>query len=276
MEYKIVVDSSCDLTQKLRDKLDATVIPLTLMLGEKSFVDDDVLDLPGFMAEMKACTEKIGSAAPSPTLYKEAYTGDTNFVVTLSANLSASYSNAVMGKNMAEENGGVEVHVFDSKSASAGETLVAIETKKLINAGYRKEKIITAIEELIRHMKTYFVLDNIDNLLKNGRLNKIVGKIICLLGIKPLMSSDGDGNIALVGPVRGQTQIVERMAGLVERSGRNTNGRYMVISHCNNPALAEKLRATIEQRYAFQHIFVVPTRGLSSVYTNVGGVVMAF
>jgi len=277
MGSKIIVDSCCDLTPELREKMNAVVVPLSITLEEKVFVDDDSLDLPGFMEEMKNCTGRIGSAAPSPMLFKEAFEGaDTAYGVTLSSNLSASYSNAMLGKTLAEEDSGTDVHVFDSKSATAGEVLVALEIKKMIDQGCHKSGIVTTIEEFIRQMKTYFVLDNIDNLLKNGRLNKVVGKIICLLGIKPLMGSDGDGNISLFGTVKGPKQIVERLAGLIEKSLRDTRGRNLVITHCNNPSLAARLREAIEKRYSFKEIFVLPTKGLSSVYANVGGIVIAY
>ena len=277
MGYKIVVDSCCDLTPELKEKLDATVIPLTILLGDKSIVDDETLCLPEMMEEMKACVDRIGSAAPSPELYKEAFQGErTTFAVTLSSNLSCSYAGAVLGKVLAEEEHEADVHIFDSKSASAGELLIAMEIREMIDAGCQKSKIIASVEEFIHNMKTYFVLNNIDNLLKNGRLNKVVGRIICLLGIKPLMGSDGEGNIALFGQVRGFAQVVEKLAGLIEKSGRDTRNKNIVISHCDNPSLAERLRGVIEKRYAFKEIFVVPTGGLSSIYANIGGIVMAF
>ena len=277
MEFQIVVDSCCDLTPELKSALGAAVIPLTIMLGNESFIDDGTLDIPDFMKKMKACTEKIGSAAPSPILFKEAYMdAGACFAVTLSGNLSASYANAVLGKTLAEEEGGAGIHVFDSKSASAGEVLVAIELKRLIGTGLNKDEIITSLETFIRGVKTYFVLNNLDNLLKNGRLNKIVGKIIGLLGIKPLMGSDGDGNIALYGSAFGPDQVVEKLAGTVAKQGRDTAGRTLVIAQSNNTELAEKLRQTLAKRYDFKDILVVPTRGVSSVYADDGGVVMAY
>ena len=276
MKTQIVVDSCCDLTPELEESLGAKTVPLTIMLGDESIIDDETLDLPEFMEKMHACTGKIGTAAPSPALYQEAFMGaDASYAVTLSSNLSASYANAMLGKELAEGEG-ADVHVFDSKSAAAGEVLVAMELGKMIDAGCQKPNIIASIEDFIKQMKTYFVLDNIDNLLKSGRLNKIVGRIICLLGIKPLMGSDGDGNIALVGPVRGAAQIVERLAGLVEKTLKDTRDRLMVITHCENPSLAERLREAVEKRYDFRDILVLPTKGISSLYANTGGIVMAY
>ncbi|MCL2149908.1 MAG: DegV family protein, partial [Dehalococcoidia bacterium] len=235
MGYKIIVDSCCDVTPQLAQQLDVTSVPLTMRLGQKEFTDDDTLDLPGFMAEMKACTEKVGSAAPPPLVYKEAMeSARRSFVVTLSSQLSASHSNAKLGQTYAEENGAADIHVFDSKSASAGEVLIAVKLRELLSKGMSKDQIIGAVNHFIDNMKTYFVLERHDNLLKNGRLNKITGKIINLLNIKLIMGSDKLGNIALYAKARGTKQMLEKMVSFIRSSEKSTSGENMVISHCNN------------------------------------------
>jgi len=278
MTYKIIVDSCCDLSTEHREEMHVTTIPLTLMMGEDSFVDDDTLDLPEFMHRMKHYPGKIGSAAPSPSLYQDAFQGaHTSYAITLSSNLSSSYSSAMMGKAMAEdESPESDIHVFDSKSASAGQVLLALKLHKLLEAKVQKSEIISKIESFIREMKTYFVLDNLDNLVKNGRLSKIKGKLISVLHIKPIMGSDGDGNIVLYGNARGEKQVINKLADTIEHSGRDTEGQSVVITHCNNPTLAEKLVQVIKGRYRFKEIIVLPTRGLSSLYANDKGIIMAF
>ena len=276
MNYKIIADSCCDVTPKQCEDLGITIIPLSLTLDGKSYTDDEKLDLPKFMEDMKNCTGRIGSASPSPVLYKEAFQGThTSFVVTLSKNLSGSYASAMLGKEMAEEEG-ADVHVFDSKSACAAEALVALKISKLISAGFQKEKIISYVENFISEMKTYFVLESIDNLLKNGRMSKITGKIISVLNIKPIMGADKDGQIALYSHARGQQQIIDKLADTIEKSGKDVEGESVVIAHCNNPGLAEKLMDAIKKRYRCREIFIVPTRGVSTIYANDKGVVLAF
>lgn len=276
MDYKIIADSCCDLTPELRKKLGVITVPLTMMLGNESFVDDDMLDLSDFLKRMSKYDGKIGSACPAPMLYKEAFLDTPNsFAVTLSSNLSGSYESAMSGKTLAEEEG-ADAHVFDSKSASAGELLIAIKIRKMIDDGIQKSKIIASIESFIKEMKTYFVLENPDNLVKNGRMNKIVGKIISVLNIKPIMGSDGNGNIALFSHGRGQKQIIDRLADTIEKSGRLTDGESMVITHCNNPGLAETLMNVLKSRYNFKEIFIIPTRGISSMYANEKGIIIAY
>lgn len=279
MDHKIVVDSCCDVTPELSERYGIITVPLTMTLGERQITDDDKLDLPGFMEDMKNCKERIGSAAPSPVLYKEAFVkACRSFAVTLSSNLSGSYDSAMVGREMAlEDEPETEVHVFDSKSASAGEVLIALKIGEMIRAGIHQSKIVSLVEDFIKQMKTYFVLENIDNLLKNGRIGKVTGKIISVLNIKPIMGADGEGSIALFSHARGEKQIIQKLADTIEKSGRDMSGESLVIAHCNNPGLAQRLmEAIVSKRYGFKDILIVPTRGISSVYANDKGIVMAF
>ena len=276
MDPRIVVDSCCDVTPALSKDNGILTVSLTLMLGDRNIPDDDNLDMPQFMEDMKNCKDKIGSAAPSPGLYKEAFVkAHPAYAVTLSSNLSGSYASAMVGKEMAQEEG-ADVHVFDSKSASAGEVLIALKIGELLRAGLQKTTIIETVENFINQMKTYFVIENIDNLLKNGRIGKITGKIISILNIKPIMGSDGDGHIALFAHARGEHQIIQKLADTIEKSNRSVEGGRIVIAHCGNPGLAEKLKQAVKLRYKFKDILIVPTRGISSVYANDKGVIMAF
>ena len=277
MEYKIVADSCCDISSELKKEWNVESVPLIMTLDEKCFTDDDRLDLPQYMEEMKKHKGRVGSAAPAPYLYKKAFDGKhTSFAVTISGNLSGSYSSAMVAKTMAEEDGTADVHVFDSKSASAGELLIASKIRNFINQGLQKLEIISLVEKFIDEMKTYFIIYNIDNLMKNGRLNKIAGKIISVLNIKPLMRADGNGNIALFSYARSRKEVVNKLANTIKDSGKNTEGESVVITHCNNKSLAEELGALIKERYRFKEILISPTKGLSSMYVNDQGVIMAF
>lgn len=277
MKYRIVADSCCDMTPALKAELDVTIVPLTLTLGEKSYVDDETLNLPGFMEDMKNCQERIGSACPSPASYRDVFEKDnTSFAVTLSSNLSGSNASAQLGMVLARDERNADAHVFDSKSASAGEVLIVYKLRQLIDIGLHKSEIITRMEHFIDNMKTYFVLDNVDNLMKNGRLNKVVGKLITALNIKPVMCADKNGEIALYAHARGEKRIIEKMVATIEKSGKQTAGESMVITFCNNLPLAQKLKDAIHRHYDFKNILLVPTRGISSLYANEKGVIMAF
>lgn len=277
MNKQIIVDSCCDMTPEMKEEMGVVSVPLTMRLGDTEYCDDASLDLDAFVDAVKNFAGKAGSAAPSPYLYQQAIENSEDaYVVTLSSKLSGSYNSAVIGNKEPAENHKGAAYIFDSKSASAGETLVAIKIHELLKEGASKEKIIEVVSQLIDKMKTYFVLENYDNLQKNGRMSKVTGVLVQILNIKLIMGSNGDGEIALFAKCRGMKHMLQQLLSLVENSGKDTRGENLVISHCNNPGLAQQLSDMIKERCDFKKIYIVPTAGLSSLYADDHGVILAF
>ena len=278
----ILADSCCDLSPELLKKTQARVAPLTITIDDTHYVDDGTVDIPPYLAAMKASKNPVRSACPSPDLYAEDIKAadDDCFIITLSSKLSGSHNAAVLGVQLAEEDmPEKKVHVFDSESASAGETYLALMIHDLIAAGKSFEQIVETVEEKIRSMHTLFVLDSLDNLVKNGRISKTVALLANVLSIRLLMSDDGHGAIKNISKARGikgaLTQMVESCRKHTE--GLATASQRLVISYCNCPERARQVRDMIREKCpAIGEIVMTPTSALSSMYANDGGVVIAY
>lgn len=278
----ILADSCCDLSPELLKKTQAKIAPLTITIDDTHYVDDGTVDIPPYLAAMKASKNPIRSACPSPDLYAEdirATEGDC-FIVTLSAKLSGSHNAASLGAQLAQEDmPEKKVHVFDSESASAGETYIALMIHDLIAAGKSFEQIVELVEEKIRSMHTLFVLDSLDNLVKNGRISKTVALLANVLSIRLLMSDDGHGAIKNISKARG---IKGALGQMVETCRKHTEGlaaasQRLVISYCNCPERARQVRDLIREKCpAIGEIIMTPTSALSSMYANDGGIVIAY
>ena len=278
----ILADSCCDLSPELLKKTQAKVAPLTITIDDAHYVDDGTVDIPPYLAAMKASKNPVRSACPSPDLYAEdikAAAGDC-FIVTLSSKLSGSHNAAALGAQLAEEDmPEKKVHVFDSESASAGETYLALMIHDLIAAGKTFEQIVETVEEKIRSMHTLFVLDSLDNLVKNGRISKTVALLANVLSIRLLMSDDGHGAIKNISKARG---IKGALSQMVETCRKHTEGlatasQRLVISYCNCPERARQVRDMIREKCpAIGEIVMTPTSALSSMYANDGGIVIAY
>ena len=278
----ILADSCCDLSPELLKKTQAKIAPLTITIDDTHYVDDGTVDIPPYLAAMKASKNPVRSACPSPDLYAEdirATEGDC-FIVTLSAKLSGSHNAASLGVQLAQEDiPEKKVHVFDSESASAGETYIALMIHDLIAAGKSFEQIVELVEEKIRSMHTLFVLDSLDNLVKNGRISKTVALLANVLSIRLLMSDDGHGAIKNISKARG---IKGALGQMVETCRKHTEGlaaasQRLVISYCNCPERARQVRDLIREKCpAIGEIVMTPTSALSSMYANDGGVVIAY
>lgn len=278
----ILADSCCDLSPELLKKTQAKIAPLTITIDDAHYVDDGTVDIPPYLAAMKASKNPVRSACPSPDLYAEdirATEGDC-FIVTLSAKLSGSHNAASLGVQLAQEDmPEKKVHVFDSESASAGETYIALMIHDLIAAGKSFEQIVELVEEKIRSMHTLFVLDSLDNLVKNGRISKTVALLANVLSIRLLMSDDGHGAIKNISKARG---IKGALGQMVETCRKHTEGlaaasQRLVISYCNCPERARQVRDMIREKCpAIGEIIMTPTSALSSMYANDGGIVIAY
>ena len=278
----ILADSCCDLSPELLKKTQAKIAPLTITIDDTHYVDDGTVDIPPYLAAMKASKNPVRSACPSPDLYAEDIKAadDDCFIITLSSKLSGSHNAAVLGVQLAEEDmPEKKVHVFDSESASAGETYLALMIHDLIAAGKSFEQIVETVEEKIRSMHTLFVLDSLDNLVKNGRISKTVALLANVLSIRLLMSDDGHGAIKNISKARGikgaLTQMVETCRNHTE--GLAAASQRLVISYCNCPERARQVRDMIREKCpAIGEIVMTPTSALSSMYANDGGVVIAY
>ncbi len=278
MSARIFADSCCDLNQELKEKLNIEIVPLSIFVNDKQFIDNENLDKEALLSEMRKSKDVPKTASPGPEAFlKKFRQAETVFVVTLSNQLSATYQNAKLAKNMLKDE--VEekfIHIFDSLSASVGETVISAKIGELLEEGYENNKIVKKVNEYIKEMKTMFVLDSLDNLIKAGRLSKIKGKLASILNIKPVMGSDGNGNIKLLEKARGSKKALKRLVELVGEMRVELEDRILGIAHCNALDKAEKVKKEIEKKYNFKKIIVVETAGISTVYANEGGIIIAF
>ena len=275
MEYKIISDSGCDLSPQLKKEIFVDIVPLSITLGTTTYTDDETLDVEKFLEEMHDSKELPRSSCPSPFDFMEKCEQDKiNFIVTLSSKLSGSYGSALIAKDILNEKG-VEAHVFDSKSASAGQLLAVKKLRDLVNAGSDKNEIIKKFEDFIKLLKTFFVLENLENLIKNGRINKVTGLIASVMNVRLVMAGNEHGEIVLNSKVKGARNYITKLAEVIGDTYKDTANRTLVISHCNNKNI-DSLQKIIKEKYLFKDIIVTTTRGLTGMYANYGGIVIAF
>ena len=277
MNYKIVVDSCCELPEELKKDSRFEIVPLTLIVGDVYEKEDDEnfnqKEFLEIVANSPVCPK---SACPSPERYMQAYQTDAErvYVVTLSSHLSGSYNSAMLGKNLYHENfGDKNIYVVDSKSASCGETQIAFKLVELEEQGLSFEEITEKIEEYVKGMNTYFVLDNLDTLRKNGRLSGVKALVASTLSIKPVMGAE-DGNIIQRGQSVGIKKALAKMADYVVKEVVEPEKKNLMITHCNAPERAQSVKEQIESKVKFKNILIMDTAGLSSLYANDGGVIV--
>ncbi len=276
MGYKIVVDSCCELPEEYKKDARFEIVPLGLEVGDYRIMDDEKFNQKEFLAKVAACPTCPKSSCPSPERYMEAYHcgAERIYVVTLSSKLSGSYNSAELGKRLYHEKyGDKDIFVCDSESASCGETQLARKAMELEEAGKPFGEIVKELETLRDCMKTYFVLDNLETLRKNGRLTGVKALVATTLNVKPLMEGV-KGTIAQKGQAIGMKKGLAKMAEAVIKEVKDPADRVLMITHCNCPDRAELVKGMVLGKIKVRDTVIMDTAGISSMYANDGGVIV--
>lgn len=278
MSYKIIIDSCGEFLAEWKEDERFESVPLTLNVGGETVIDDETFNQSSFLKKVAACPDSPKSACPSPERYMKAYDCDADhiYAVTLSAELSGSYNSAVLGKSLIlEEQPEKKVHVFNSKSASIGETLIAMKIQECEEAGCSFEETVKQVEAYIEGQNTFFVLDNLETLRKNGRLSGVKSLVASALKIKPVMGATPEGTICQLDQARGMNKALVKMVQHIVEKTQNSENKVLAISHCNCAERAELLKNALQEKLSAKRIVVLDTAGVSSMYANDGGVIVA-
>ena len=237
MSYKIIIDSCGEFLDEWKDDERFESVPLTLNVGGETVIDDDTFDQAEFLKKVAACPECPKSACPSPERYMKAYEceADHIYAVTLSSELSGSYNSAVLGKDL----------------------------------------FVERVEKYIAEQNTFFVLDDLDTLRKNGRLSRVKSLVASALKIKPVMGSTDEGTICQLDQARGINKALIKMVQHVVEKTENSESKVLAISHCNCKDRAMLLKEALQEKLTTKKIIVLDTAGVSSMYANNGGVIVA-
>lgn len=278
MDYRIIVDSCGELPEELKQDARFESVPLELDVDDYHVVDDETFCQAEFLKKVKESPNSPKSACPSPQRYYDAFDSGAAHVyaVTLSAQLSGSYNSAQTARQMfLGDHPDKKVHVFNSCSASVGETLIALKVQELEEAGLSFEETVKQTEDYIKSQQTFFVLETLETLRKNGRLSNLKAFVANVLNIKPVMGSTPEGEICQLAQAQGINKALERMVQEVLNRTMDREGRILAIAHCNCPKRALRVKEKIEKLMKFKKIMILDTAGVSSMYANDGGIIIA-
>ncbi|MBE5934385.1 MAG: DegV family protein [Lachnospiraceae bacterium] len=276
---RIVCDSSCDIRMidNMAKNVDLRFVALKMLIDNKEFVDDETIDVDAMYEAMATCSGKSTTACPNPEEYEQAFEGaDEIYVITISSNLSGSFNSAHTAMDMhLEKYPNKKIHIFDSLSTSGTMALAMYKINELVKKGEVFENICTAVEDyMVNHTNVDFVLHSVDNLVRNGRLNKIVGCAISALGIKIVGRASKIGTLEPFSKVRSKAKVYKCF--LKEMEDKLYKGGKVFISHANNEEDALELKRLILEKYQNAQIRIVKAKGLVSYYAEAKGMIVGF
>ncbi len=246
--------------------------------------DDEHFDQAGFLSMVEACPQCPETACPSPELFLEKYRQagtDVSFrdyhVLPSQRFLQFGGGSqpAVPGGAAGEGGAGSRVEVIDSLSASSGQMAVALIFRASARRDWTADEVLSQALDYRDRMNTYFVLETLEILRKNGRLSGLQAFFATALNIKPVMGADR-GVIIKLDQARGMNKALQRMCAIAVSKVGDTLKKTAVIAHCNNRQRAEFVKEQLCALANFGRIVITETAGVATLYAWDGGIVLAF
>ncbi|WP_420640628.1 DegV family protein [Candidatus Leptofilum sp.] len=240
MTIKIVTDSACDVPPELAEKLDITIVPVYLNIGEHSYLEGIEMSREQFYGRLKTFSEYPTTAAPAvgtfTQLYEQLTVGGASQILSMhiAHDLSATYNAARVGATAAES---APVTLFDTRQITLGAGLLVLLAAEAAKAGRSLTDIMAMLNEKVSCTRVFGMIDSLEALHRSGRVSWAQFGIGSLLQIKPIMMI-ADGVISAAAKVRTRKRALGQMLKLVSELAPFER---LAIIHVNAQAAAEEL-----------------------------------
>ena len=219
MTFKILTDSTADLPESWALENDVQILGLTIQLDGTTYetVGDKKLTSEQLLSKMEAgsqpTTSQINVGQFEDIFRGYAEIGMPVLYIAFASVLSGTYQSAVMARDMVlEDFPEAVIRIIDTKAASMGEGILVMKAVEAKAVGQSLEQVVALIKSLVPKVKTYFLVDDLNHLMRGGRISKTAALMGSLVNIKPVIAVKGDGRLDSVAKVRGkkkaQTEVV--------------------------------------------------------------------
>ncbi|MEJ6348410.1 DegV family protein [Holzapfeliella sp. He02] len=230
-KIKIVTDSSVQLTAEEIKQHNITVVPLTITIDGKSYVDGVDIDRETFVQKMKESEDLPKTSQPPIGQFAEVFEeltadGSELLVLTMTKSLSGTVDSARQAAEMVNPD---KIHVVDSTFIDRALSFQVLEAAQAVEAGKTLEETLAIVDKVRENTQLQLVVVNLDNLIKGGRLGKVTGRIATMLNIKAVLEVK-DSNLDIVGRGRGQKVVKQFINDRLDKI-KNENVKGVGISY---------------------------------------------
>ncbi|WP_449354085.1 DegV family protein [Virgibacillus natechei] len=280
MNTKIMTDSACDLSKDHYNEFDIEMVPLTVHLDEKEY--KDVIDIDPktvYDAMREGKTPKTSQV--SPQTFKAIFTSYAKknqplVYISFSSELSGTYQTAkMMETEVKDAYPDAVLHVINTKCASIGYGLIVLHAAKLAKDSATAEEISESVSHQAAHMEHIFTVDDLEYLLRGGRVSKTAAFIGSLLKIKPILHVE-DGKLVPLEKIRGSKRLFPRMLEIMEERGADLKNQTIGISHCDDIERAEALATMIKEKFKPREVIIEMVGSVIGAHAGPGTIALFF
>lgn len=262
--YRIITDSSCDLTQEMADELELAVVPLSVNYqGQEypNYLDGRALDPTSFYAGLRS-GEMTSTTAANPTLWKQYIEpvlteGKDALVLAFSSGLSTTYQAAcIAAEELKEQYPDRKIEVVDTLCASLGQGLLCWYVANRKQSGASLEEARDFANETKINLCHWFTVDDLHFLKRGGRISATTAVLGSVLHIKPVLHMDNEGHLINMSKARGRKSSIQALAAKVGELCENPAEQTMFICHGDCMEDAQYLESLIKEQYGVPQVFI--------------------
>lgn len=282
---KIIADSTCDLSDDIIKKYGIGIAPLSIQIGDRSYKDRIEIQPDEFYQMMMELEKNPTTAMPSPAeflnLMEEGVAEGCKEIlcICMSSGTSGSYQSAMLAKDLFYESYEPEdfkVHVVDSLSMSHGSGYLILKSAQLREEGFTFDELVHFNETFKKHIKHFLSVDDLDNLIRSGRLSNASAIIGKLLKIKPIMTMR-DGKGVIVSKERGRKHVLQHYVNEFMKRMDSELTNFIIIGYTSDLAYAENLKLKLIQEAGYTGEIYIMQMGVSvGTHVGLGGLSMYF
>ncbi len=260
MIVRIITESTADLPKEMIEQYGIDVIPLQVSDGTNEYLDGVTLEPPVLFENMRNGVAYKTSLPAMEQLEKTFLFYAQNNIpavyVSFSSQLSGTYQAATIVKEQVKEDyPDLLLEIIDSKCASLGQGLVALKAAQMAQEGKSAAEITSEVLFLAKHMEHIFTVDDLQYLVRGGRVSKAAGFVGGLLNIKPLLHVE-EGKLVPIEKIRGRKKVFRHMIEMMEERGVNLSQQTIGISHGDDLESALKLKEMIEEKFKCKEFII--------------------
>ena len=274
MTFKILTDSTADLPESWTQEHDVQVLGLTIQLDGQTYetVGPDKLTSEQLLAKMesgsKPTTSQINVGQFEDVFRQYAQEGTAVLYVAFASALSGTYQSAVMAREMVlEDYPEAIITILDTKAASMGEGLLVMKAVEARVAGQSLEQTADLLQSLVPRVQTYFLVDDLNHLMRGGRISKAAALMGSLVNIKPIIAVTADGSLDSVAKVRGKKKAQAEVVGMTLET---ISEPFVVIAYAGEKEVAENVKEQILASGEVTEVLILPLGPVISTHTGPG------
>lgn len=274
MTFKIVTDSTSDLPQEWLAENDVTVLGLTINLDGTTYetVGSNRLTSAELLKKMEAggqpTTSQVNVGQFEEVFEEAAKAGQDVLYLAFSSALSGTYQSGTIARDMVlDAYPNAVIEIVDTKAAAIGEGYLVMQAAQARAAGKSLAETKALIEDLVPRLRTYLLVDDLNHLVRGGRLSKAAALIGGLVNIKPLLSLNAEGKLEAVAKLRGRKKGVREM---LDRTLTDLDHSTVMVAYTGDLAAAQDIQSTLLENDQVTDVILTELGPIIATHTGTG------